>query len=182
MRKFRQRAPSPALLVSVAALFVALGGSSYAAIAALPANSVGTKQLQNSAVTTPKIANGAVTGPKMNFTGVTVPSASTANSVNADGVNTAAIQDGAVTASTLAGTYVATNGGEVSADTFATETATCNSGDRAIAGGYGWEDPGAIDVQADHPDSLTNPTGWTVTSRNESVPSDLFAWALCLDR
>jgi hypothetical protein len=48
--------PSPALVVSLIALFVALGGTSYAAITSLPANSVGTKQLKN----------GAVTGTKLN--------------------------------------------------------------------------------------------------------------------
>ena len=40
--KRRLRAPSPALVISLIALFVALGGTSYAAINALPKNSVGT--------------------------------------------------------------------------------------------------------------------------------------------
>lgn len=46
--------PSPALVISLIALFVALGGTSYAAIK-LPANSVGTKQLKNGAVTSAKL-------------------------------------------------------------------------------------------------------------------------------
>jgi hypothetical protein len=41
------------------ALFVALGGTSYAALS-LPAGSVGTKQLKNGAVTKAKLARGAV--------------------------------------------------------------------------------------------------------------------------
>jgi len=61
----RRLAPSPALVVSLIALFVALGGTSYAAITALPANSVGTKQLKNSAVTGAKIKNGAITAAKI---------------------------------------------------------------------------------------------------------------------
>jgi hypothetical protein len=52
MKRFH---PSPALVISIVALFVALGGSSYAAITALPANSVGTKQLKNGAVSTAKL-------------------------------------------------------------------------------------------------------------------------------
>jgi hypothetical protein len=60
MKNFRLRAPSPALLISVIALFVALGGTTYAAATSLPVNSVGTPQLKNLAVTGPKIANGAV--------------------------------------------------------------------------------------------------------------------------
>jgi hypothetical protein len=46
------------------ALFVALGGTSYAA-AGLAPGSVGTRQLQNGSVTNSKIANGAVTAVKM---------------------------------------------------------------------------------------------------------------------
>ena len=42
------------MLVAFAALMVALGGTSYA-IAQLPANSVGTKQLRKNAVTAPKV-------------------------------------------------------------------------------------------------------------------------------
>jgi hypothetical protein len=52
MKRFH---PSPALVISLIALFVALGGTSYAAIATLPANSVGTVQLKNRAVTSSKI-------------------------------------------------------------------------------------------------------------------------------
>ena len=51
--------PSPALVISLIALFVALGGTSYAAITSLPANSVGTKQLKNGAVTAAKINAGS---------------------------------------------------------------------------------------------------------------------------
>jgi hypothetical protein len=55
--------PSPALVVSLLALFVALGGTSYAAINSLPANSVGTPQLKNGAVTAPKINASALLRP-----------------------------------------------------------------------------------------------------------------------
>jgi len=50
----RLRTPSPALVVSLVALFVALGGTTYAATS-LPANSVGTAQIRNKAVTAAKI-------------------------------------------------------------------------------------------------------------------------------
>jgi hypothetical protein len=48
------RLPSPATLIAVVALIIALGGTSYAAIS-LPKNSVGTKQIRKGAVTKSKI-------------------------------------------------------------------------------------------------------------------------------
>jgi hypothetical protein len=50
--------------LALIALFVALGGTSYAAVQ-LPASSVGTKQLKKNAVTAKKIRNGAVTSVKI---------------------------------------------------------------------------------------------------------------------
>jgi hypothetical protein len=43
--------------IAIAALFIALGGTSYAAVA-IPTNSVGTRQLRNGAVTRAKLASG----------------------------------------------------------------------------------------------------------------------------
>ena len=51
-------------VISVIALFAALGGGAYAAVA-LPKNSVGSKQLKKNAVTSAKIGKNAVTGAKV---------------------------------------------------------------------------------------------------------------------
>lgn len=51
--------PSPSLVISFLALFIALSGTSYA-VAKLPKKSVGTAQLKNSAVTTKKVKNGSL--------------------------------------------------------------------------------------------------------------------------
>jgi hypothetical protein len=53
------RTPSAALIVASIALFVALGGTSYA-VTQLPKNSVGTKQLKANAVTGAKVKNGSL--------------------------------------------------------------------------------------------------------------------------
>ncbi len=51
-------------VMATIAVFIALGGASYAAIK-LPKNSVGTKQLKKEAVTAAKIKDGAVTPGKL---------------------------------------------------------------------------------------------------------------------
>jgi hypothetical protein len=50
--------------IALTALFVALGGTSYAAFS-LPAGSVGTRQLRNGAVTSRKLSKGAVTAASL---------------------------------------------------------------------------------------------------------------------
>jgi hypothetical protein len=64
MTKHLHRRPSPAMVVSIVALIVALGGTGYAAVV-LPANSVGSKQLKKNAVSGKKIKKNAVTGAKV---------------------------------------------------------------------------------------------------------------------
>ncbi len=106
----RLEALRPAFVVSVIALFVALAGTSYAAIK-LPKNSVGTKQLKKSAVTAAKIKNGAVTAAKIkkgavtaakiNTKGLTVPNAVHATSASSAASATNANAVGGVTASQL---------------------------------------------------------------------------------
>jgi hypothetical protein len=58
-RASRLHRPSPAMMVALAALFLSLGGASYAAVM-LPAHSVGSAQLKTFAVTNPKLANNSV--------------------------------------------------------------------------------------------------------------------------
>lgn len=54
------RKPSPALIISCIALFVALGGTSYA-VSKLPKNSVGSAQIKKNAVSSAKVKNGSLT-------------------------------------------------------------------------------------------------------------------------
>jgi hypothetical protein len=101
--KRRLRAPSPAFFLSLVALFVALGGTTYAAVT-LPKNSVGTKQLKKNAVTSVKIKKGGVTASKINTTGLTVPNALHAtNATHATSAGSAAPTGSAGGA--LAGSY-----------------------------------------------------------------------------
>lgn len=60
MSQIWRRRPSPAMVVACAALLVALGGTSYAAVLQVPRNSVGTAQLKSNAVTSAKVKNGSL--------------------------------------------------------------------------------------------------------------------------
>ncbi len=55
----RSRLLHPATIIATVALFIALGGTSYA-VTQLPKNSVGTRELKTNAVTSPKVKNGAL--------------------------------------------------------------------------------------------------------------------------
>jgi hypothetical protein len=145
MRRLRLRTPSPAFAVSAAALILALGGTSYAALT-LPKNSVGTKQLKTGAVTGKKlhkgavnsasIANGAVTGSKLNLAGVTVPAAghaSTADSATNAGHATAA--DSATNAGHANAADSATNAGHANAADSAGSAANATGAAGPLASG-----------------------------------------------
>ena len=54
MKRLLGRRPSPAMLVALLALFVAMGGSSYAAV------KIGARDIQRGAVGTRAIANNAI--------------------------------------------------------------------------------------------------------------------------
>jgi hypothetical protein len=86
----REKLMHPATFISLAALFVALGGVGYAA------TKIGTKQLRNSAVTGPKLANNSVTTAKIRAGAVR--NADLAN----NSVSTQKIQSGAIINSDLA--------------------------------------------------------------------------------
>lgn len=108
MRLRELRRPSPALVISCLALFVALGGTSYAVVK-LPPRSVGTKQLKPNAVTSAKVKDNALTGADVNEAMLgQVPSAATAGSAASAGtaaavapnsVGSAQVVDRALTAS-----------------------------------------------------------------------------------
>jgi hypothetical protein len=81
----KNRRPSPALVISVLALFVALGGTGYAASQingkTLKNNSVTGKKLKNKTVTGAKVKPNTLTGAQINESSLgTVPSATSATS------------------------------------------------------------------------------------------------------
>jgi hypothetical protein len=83
MKKLRLRRPSPAMVVAIAALVLAMGGVGYAATS-LPKNSVGTGQIKKNAVTTAKVKNHTLTGKDIDLQKLgIVPSAKVAETATA---------------------------------------------------------------------------------------------------
>ena len=87
LRALFRRRPTASMVISLIALFVALGGASYAAVS-LPNNSVGTAQIKNNAVNYKKIATHTIGLQRIDATKVQVRVSGTCK--NASAINTIA--------------------------------------------------------------------------------------------
>jgi len=96
--------------MALIALFVALGGVSYAAVK-LPANSVGTRQLKANSVIGSKVKNGSITGADVNASRLgKVPSAANADrATSAANASHATNADHATSADSASNASTATN-------------------------------------------------------------------------
>jgi hypothetical protein len=158
------------------ALFVALGGGAYAA-AALPAHSVGSKQLKKGAVVAAKIKNNAVDRSKVmdnSLTGADIKESSVAEVPLATHAAASAAIDKA-TYKTAAGTAPASSAANV-------VTATCDAGQHVVGGGVKLDNPGIGLVNDSYPD--TNNTAWTAHVGNASngssaAPFNFTVYAIC---
>jgi hypothetical protein len=146
--------PSPALVISLIAVFVALGGTGYAAFA-VPKNSVGTKQLKKGAVTGAKIKNGSITGANFNLSKLgTVPSATNATY--------------ATSASIAKLTYVVTSTTVPSIMQNQDESASCPAGTNVVGGGVRLGDTTDDYINDSGPNGRT---GWISNVHSTSSPS-----------
>jgi hypothetical protein len=179
--KLRLSKPSPALVISLIALFVALGGTTYAATS-LPRNSVGTAQLKNRAVTGKKISKKTIAtlrgrrGPRgaQGATGAT----------GAQGVQ------GPKGSAGVANVYRSTLALSLPASGDVRLLPQCNPGDLATGGGYFLNSATLTDAQrdvevfSDGPDTdldVQNPPGWDIGIHNKTTtPRTGFAYAVCV--
>lgn len=93
--------PSPALAISLVALFVSLGGAAYAV--SVPKNSVGPAQLKTNAVVSTKLATNSVTDRAIR------PGAVTGSDIATGAVSGAKLANGSVTSAKLATNAVQVN-------------------------------------------------------------------------
>jgi hypothetical protein len=195
----RRRGPSPAMVVAVIALFVALGSGAYAAVT-LPPNSVGAKQLKNAAVTPAKIQNGAVTSSKIQDRAVA------SSKIQDQAVTHGKIGNGAITSANVhsgslvpadfpAGTFPGPPVVRSTSTSFFTGmssmVAQCLPGEYATGGGVsirGGGSSGAV-VSENAPEGPgdTGPppdgqpaTGWRGTAQSSTGPISLLVWVVCI--
>ena len=102
MNLLKRHTPSPAMIVALVALFVALGGAAYAGVT-LSNNSVTSATIKNGAIKTADLASSAVTSLKLKNNAVN--SAKIKNNTVASGD----IQDGSLTGVDLANASVPTS-------------------------------------------------------------------------
>jgi len=193
--KHRMTRPSPALVISLIALFVALGGTGYAAIAIngknIKNNSIPGKKLKNNAVTTKKIKNNAVTGAKVKGGTLTAGDFAAGTLLRGPQGPAGAAGKNAAT-SIVYRTFLANTAGDT---TVGEAEASCEAGEKLIGGGGGWVNNAVpptsyvLDGAVSDSGPSTNddpiaegvaPTGWHVSGRNTSGgDARMLAYAVC---
>jgi hypothetical protein len=149
-------------VIAYLALFVAIGGTSYAAVS-LPAGSVGTRQLRRGAVTLRKVSkqaqqalkgNRGPTGPKgpTGATGATGAAGATHVVTRVHTFNTGMIASGAV---------------------YINSVFSCNAGEHATGGGGATDQPGFFTMASSVPenDAGGHTFSWRTTWINKSAGS-----------
>jgi hypothetical protein len=174
LRRIRARL-TYANVIATLALFIALGGSSYAALS-LPKNSVKAKQIATGAVTSAEVKNGSLKSGDFN-------SASRAKLKGPKGDKGAA---GATNVVMRQGATVS-----VGVGAFGSATADCQSGERATGGGvYNEANVSVIAISSSYPTPNPTsrpptgngkvPTGWRVWVKNNGTsPYDVEAYVIC---
>lgn len=171
MSKHR-RTPSPALVISLIALFVALGSGAYAA------SKIGTSDLKKNAVTTPKIAKNAVKSSK-------VENGKLKGKDLEDGaIGGSKLGSGAVRASKLGSITEVSETTTAPLFTIGTATATCPAETRVISGGFNTDSDAANQGLATENRRVGN--GWRVSifaTASNGLTTDIMltVYAYCLE-
>src|SRR3954451_13753653 len=155
---------SPALAISLLALFVSLGGVGYAAAtigsAQIKNNSIRGKDIRNSTITGKDVKNNSLTGSDVRESRLgKVPSATSADTAK------------------LSGVQIVTANGTAPADGSAgTATATCPAGTKVVGGGGQVASPNDENVIDMWPSS---PTQYTVRVFDSNGQGGFTAYAIC---
>jgi len=166
-----RRRPQPALIISLFALFVALGGTSYAAITVTGAN------VKNGSLSGADIKNGSLRGADVHNGSLT------AGDLSLDTIASLRGATGATGAAGAPGTFGAVTVRTVIYTAGAPATASCLTGEVATGGGVASNSPSSF-VRVSAPSPLIGtPVGWqgqTLNTANASIPGVVYA--ICAKR
>jgi hypothetical protein len=204
--KTNSRRPSPALVISCLALFLAITGSAFAVgkntvrsaqivdgtvrtidlrdnavnAAKIAPDAVGAEEIAENAVASPEVAADSLTAGDLGANSVgsseVVDQSLTADDLGPNSVGSSELQAGAVRASELGTIISVSNSTGVAASANASVTATCPAGTTVISGGA---QPGNFGVELTS--TLRNGNGWLAQAKNNNgSASTLTAFAYCL--
>jgi hypothetical protein len=168
---------SYANVTATLALFVALSGSAYAAIK-LPANSVGTAQIQNKAVTSPKVLDGSLLAADFKAGQLPAGQQGPAGPAGPAGPQGPSGPSGGV--SGLEVIYAASVGG---AFTVKSSEAHCPPGKKVTGGGSVIVGETNARVTVSAPGAVPNPTSWYIQAIEPTATGigwTLYAYAVCV--
>ena len=180
-----RRRPSAGVVLAIVALFVALGGSSYAAVTVLPRASVGAPQIKQGAVNSKKVQDGSLL--VKDFKQGQLPAGPQGPQGEQGPQGTQGPQgpqgpQGTPGAPGISGFQVV-DGPTVSVDPGRTSqsTATCPAGKKAISGGYETGSSANVTLNRTGPSSAAA-TGWYVRiTNNDAARKDWNAQAICVN-
>lgn len=187
-----RRHASPALLISLIALFAAVGGVAYA-VKKAPKNSVVSKSIKGGAVRNADIGDAAVTETKLADGAVTTnklaDGAVATNKLANDAVTGAKVANGSLTNTDISG-GVPVSGYEIVTGPVVGGTgnknsilAVCTGGKRLVGGGYstGGVNPNVLHITTDAP--LADGVTWRVDSENSDGADsyNIQAFAVCVN-
>ena len=188
MKRFRGRITS-AHVIAALALFVAMGGTGYAALS-LPKNSVGSKQIKKNAVTSTKVKNGSLKVGDFAAGSLPAGPAGPQGPAGHDGTNGTNGTNGTFGSVTVES---ATATADLAPNTKNTYNVVCPAGQQAIAGGGRGDDTQSeftnigssrpeVDLGGGVPADGTSFTGWRVTVNALSgAPAGIrpTVWVIC---
>lgn len=177
----RRRRPSAGVVLAIVALFVALGGSSYAAVA-LPKASVGAPQIKQGAVNSKKVQDGSLLAKDFKAGQLPAGAQGPQGPQGQQGPQGPQGPAGPQGAPGLSGfQIVEATPVNVDPGRTAQQTAACPAGKKAISGGY--ETSASTDVTLNRTGpSSTAGTGWYVRITNNTGAAKTWnAQAVCVN-
>jgi len=181
MSGFKLRMPSPALVIAIAALFVALGSVSYAATQ-IKKNSVGTKQLKKNAVKSSKVKNKSLKAVDFKPGQLPAGARGPAGPTGAQGDPGQAGAPGTPGAPGLSGYQQVVASEAASSSSVHTLTADCPPGKVVVGGGARvFSGEGSAFIDESYPDSNTSFYGETRTVSGAAVNHGIVVVAVCAE-